>query len=72
MFKLTVRNGDYVNVLNKENSCDWWWVESSSGCHGYVPVNHLCNEPLTHDEMWDNDEYFSSYGDVVRPIDSGV
>ena len=34
---------------------------------GYVPANHLSNEPLlTEDEKWENEEYFNSYGQLVR------
>lgn len=59
--------GETVKVLDRVNE-EWWWVELE-GVVGYVPANHLSNEPLlTEDEKWENEEYFNSYGQLVGVI----
>jgi hypothetical protein len=60
--QICVEVGSTVRVLEKVNE-NWWWVESNDDLVGYVPVNHLSDEPLlTDDERWENEEYFEGYG----------
>jgi hypothetical protein len=63
--KICIEVGSTVRVLEKVNE-NWWWVESNDDLVGYVPVNHLSDEPLlTDDERWENEEYFEGYGHLV-------
>lgn len=54
----------------ERTSDEWWWVEltdmNDERLVGYVPVNHLSKDiPFDEEERWENDEYFSSYGQIV-------
>ena len=60
-----------MKVIEKVNDT-WWWVEFNAGCLGYVPANHLVAESSMdklHEQVtdaWQDKEYFSSYGHLVR------
>ena len=52
-----------MKVLEKVNE-NWWWVEANSEL-GYAPANHLSSEHPMAEDVWQNDEYFSSYEALV-------
>ena len=58
-----------MKVLEKVNE-SWWWAEVGDEL-GYVPANHLSSESPVAEDMWQNDEYFSSYEALVRSHLSG-
>ena len=52
-----------MKVLEKVNEI-WWWAEVNDKL-GYVPANHLSVDSSEPEDMWQNDEYFSSYEALV-------
>ena len=62
---MSLEAGEFVEVLEKVNDT-WWWVESSEGVVGYAPANRLLEHSGSGDEnQWENQEYFSRYGELV-------
>lgn len=41
--ELTVRRGDVINVLYKDND-SWWFGQLSSGQQGYFPATYVVDE----------------------------
>ena len=41
---VSVRRGETVCVLNKEDP-DWWWVERENGDEGFVPTSYITTKP---------------------------
>ena len=57
-------------------SADWWWAELR-GVRGYAPASYLRREEEEEEEEdvsvedpWQDEEYFGSYGTLVRKIHS--
>ena len=52
-----------MKILERSSE-HWWWAESE-GRQGYVPANHLTYGSFQQ-MCWQDDEYFGSYGKLVR------
>ncbi|KAL2098895.1 hypothetical protein ACEWY4_005375 [Coilia grayii] len=48
--ELTVRRGDVINVLYKDND-SWWFGQLASGQQGYFPATYVVDEKSFHEEM---------------------
>lgn len=67
--QLSFTSGDKLLVHTKPSS-DWWWAELQ-GVTGYVPASYLHpdgaeEEDSSLQDPWQDDEYFGSYGTLVR------
>lgn len=68
--QLSFSNGDRLLVHTKP-SPQWWWAELH-GVIGYVPASHLRQdaaedeEDTSEEDPWQDEEYFGSYGTLVR------
>lgn len=55
--------------MHNKSSADWWWAELQ-GEIGYVPASYLRLDGAEEgDDPWQDDEYFGSYGTLVRNIE---
>ena len=59
-----------MKVLEKVNE-SWWWAEVN-GEVGYAPANHLSSEKPAIEDMWQDDEYFTSYEALVSGVHTTV
>ncbi|XP_063040333.1 jouberin isoform X2 [Engraulis encrasicolus] len=48
--ELTVRRGDVINVLYKDND-SWWFGQLASGQQGYFPATYVVDEKSFNEEM---------------------
>lgn len=68
--QLSFNAGDKLLVRTKP-SPEWWWAELQ-GVTGYVPASYLRleaaeeEEDTSLDDPWQDEEYFGSYGTLVR------
>lgn len=72
MLQLSFSRGDRLLVHAKPSS-EWWWAEQH-GVIGYVPAVYLRQDAAEEEEEedtsledpWQDEEYFGSYGTLVR------
>lgn len=70
--QLTFSRGDRLLVHAKPSS-EWWWAELD-GVTGYAPADYLRQDAAEEEEdtsledPWQDEEYFGSYGTLVRNI----
>lgn len=59
--------------MHARPSADWWWAELQ-GVLGYAPASYLSQEDaeegedISVEDPWQDEEYFGSYGKLVRNI----
>lgn len=68
-FQLSFSAGDKL-MVHERISSDWWWAELR-GSFGYVPSSYLQPEnghavENEEEDAWQDEEYFGSYGTLVR------
>lgn len=75
--QLTFSSGDRL-LVHVKTSSDWWWAELR-GVKGYAPASHLRQgatiegateeeEDASLEDPWQDEEYFGSYGTLVRNV----
>ncbi|MEQ2262698.1 hypothetical protein XENORESO_019531 [Xenotaenia resolanae] len=71
--QLGFSTGDKL-LVHAKPSADWWWAELQ-GVIGYVPASYLRQDAAEDEDdtsledPWQDDEYFGSYGTLVRNIE---
>lgn len=74
--QLSFTSGDALLVHAKPSS-EWWWAELR-GVKGYVPCSYLSQsgdaeeEDDSTEDPWQDEEYFGSYGTLVRDIKASL
>lgn len=74
--QLSFSRGDKL-LVHSQPSSDWWWAELQ-GVTGYVPASYLHPDGAEEEEEeeddsslqdpWQDEEYFGSYGTLVREV----
>lgn len=68
--QLSFSSGDRL-LVHAQPSSEWWWAELH-GVIGYVPAGYLGRDAAEEgqdtslDDPWQDEEYFGSYGTLVR------